>query len=148
MATVEEKPAAVETNGRADEIVVENPATGQTIGTVPRMDGAQVAELVAQARAAQPAWEALGFEGRGRILRRAQKWVLDNSERIIDTIVSETGKTHEDALLAEVGYAASAFGFWAKNAPEYLADEKIKSASVFVKGRRLVSATGRWAWSV
>ena len=139
MATVEEKPAAVETNGRADEIVVENPATGQTIGTVPRMDGAQVAELVAKARAAQPAWEALGFEGRARILRRAQKWVLDNSERIIGTIVSETGKTHEDALLAEVGYAASAFGFWAKNAPEYLADEKIKSASVFVKGRRLVS---------
>ena len=45
-----------------------------------------------------PAWEALGFEGRGRILRRAQKWVVDNSERVIQTIVSETGKAYEDAL--------------------------------------------------
>ena len=41
-----------------------------------------------------------------RVLRRAQKWVLDNAERIIDTIVSETGKAHEDARVAEVTYAA------------------------------------------
>ena len=74
--------------------------------------------MVARARAAQPAWEALGFEGRGRILRRMQKWTLDNSERIIATIVAENGKTYEDAQLAEISYAASAFGFWAKNAPE------------------------------
>ena len=95
--------------------------------------------LAERARAAQPAWEALGFEGRARVLRRAQKWVLDNARAAsIDTIVSETGKTHEDALLAEVGYVANAFGFWAKNAPEYLADEKVRSANPFVLGRKLV----------
>jgi acyl-CoA reductase-like NAD-dependent aldehyde dehydrogenase len=66
-----------------------------------------------------------------------QKWTLDNAERIIATIVAENGKTYEDAQLAEVSYAASAFGFWAKNAPEFLADEKIKSASPFVLGRKL-----------
>ena len=38
----------------------------------------EVRELAARGRAAQPAWEALGFEGRARVLRRAQKWVLDN----------------------------------------------------------------------
>ena len=94
-------------------------------------------EAVARARAAQPAWEAAGFAERGRILRRAQKWTLDNAERIISTIVAENGKTYEDAQLAEVSYAASAFGFWAKNAPEFLADEKVKSASPFVLGRKL-----------
>ena len=64
-----------------------------------------------RARAAQPAWEALGFEGWARILKRAQKWTLDNSERIARTIVSETGKAYEDALLAEVGYAAGRVRF-------------------------------------
>ncbi len=49
-----------------------------------------------------------------------QKWVLDNADRFLDTLVSETGKTREDAALAELGYAASSFGFWAKNAPKYL----------------------------
>ena len=95
-------------------------------------------EIVARARDAQPAWESLGFEGRGRVLRRAQKWVLDNADRVIETIVAETGKTHEDAQLAEIAYAANAFGFWAKHAPRYLADEKVRSANPFVAGRKLV----------
>ena len=72
------------------------------------------------------------------MLRRAQKWVIDNADRIIETIVSETGKTREDAQLAEVGYAAHAFGFWAKKAPDYLADEKVHSSNPFVLGRKLV----------
>src|SRR3712207_6022663 len=93
------------------EIVVENPATGQQIGRVPEMSAEQVGEMARRARAAQPGWNALGYEGRGRILLRAQRWVVDNGERIIETIVSETGKTYEDALIAEVNYAASAFGF-------------------------------------
>ncbi len=122
----------------AAEIAVENPATGEVVRTVPILSAEQVRELAERGRAAQPAWEALGFEGRARVLRRAQKWVLDNQERLIATIVSETGKTHEDALLAEIGYMGNALGFWAKNAPEYLADEKIRSANPFVLGRKLV----------
>jgi acyl-CoA reductase-like NAD-dependent aldehyde dehydrogenase len=121
-----------------ERITVENPATGAVVGEVPILSAEEVKALAERGRAAQPAWEALGFEGRARVLRRAQKWVLDNQQRLIDTIVSETGKTHEDALLAEIGYVASAFGFWAKNAPEYLGDEKIRSANPFVLGRKLV----------
>ena len=130
---------AVTTNGQAtrDEIAVENPATGRVIASVPDLSADQVKDIVARARAAQPGWEALGFEGRGRVMRRAQKWLLDNAQRVMDTIVSETGKTYEDAQLAEVSYAASAFGFWAKNAPKYLADEKVRSSSPFVLGRKL-----------
>jgi acyl-CoA reductase-like NAD-dependent aldehyde dehydrogenase len=135
MATIEQPSADAASAPR--EIPVENPATGEVIRTIPATTPAEVASLVARARAAQPAWEALGFEGRGQILRRAQKWVTDNADRIVETIVSETGKTWEDAQLAEVAYAANAFGFWAKHAPKYLADEKIRSANVFVAGRKL-----------
>ena len=136
MASVEQAPAAAAANGSG--IPVENPATGEVIATVPALSAADVKELVARARTAQPAWEALGFEERGRILLRMQKWVTDNAERIIATIVSETGKTYEDALLAEVMYAANAFGFWAKEAPEYLADEHVKSSNPFTKGKKLI----------
>src|SRR5215216_7997820 len=130
--------ATVEQPTRSDEIRVENPATGEFVASVPRVAPGAVPALVARARAAQPAWEALGFDGRAKVLRRAQKWVIDNADRIIDTIVSETGKAHEDARVAEVGYAAHAFGFWAKKAPEYLADEKVHSSNPFVLGRKLV----------
>ena len=89
-------------------------------------------------RAAQPQWEAYGFDGRARILLRAQKWLMDNADQVVATIVSETGKTFEDASLAEISYAANAFGFWAKHAPEYLADERVKSGQILVKGKKLI----------
>jgi acyl-CoA reductase-like NAD-dependent aldehyde dehydrogenase len=129
------------TNGVASSgagIPVENPATGRIVAHVPDLDAAAVAELAVRARAAQPNWEAFGFEGRARILLRAQKWLIDNSERVIETIVSETGKTYEDAEFAEIAYAANAFGFWAKEAPNYLADERIKSSQLLVKGKKLI----------
>jgi acyl-CoA reductase-like NAD-dependent aldehyde dehydrogenase len=139
MATVEQQSSHAMHNGASpSEIPVENPATGQIIRSVPDMDAAAVAAMAARARAAQPAWESIGFEGRARILRRAQKWLIDNSERVIATICSETGKTYEDAEFAEISYAANAFGFWAANAPKYLADEKVKSAQLLVKGKKLI----------
>lgn len=135
MASVEQAPAAAQSG---TGIPVENPATGQTITTVPTLSAGEVSALVARARAAQPAWDAVGFEERGRVLRRAQKWVTDNADRIIETIVSETGKTYEDAQLAEIMYAAAAFGYWAREAPKLLADEPIKSVNPLVKGKKLV----------
>src|SRR5206468_9182071 len=98
----------------------------EVIAHVPDMTAEQVAELARKGRVAQPGWEALGFPGRARVMLRAQKWLLDNAERAIRTIMSETGKSWEDAQLAEISYGASAFGFWAKNAERYLQDEKVK----------------------
>jgi acyl-CoA reductase-like NAD-dependent aldehyde dehydrogenase len=122
----------------AGDIPVENPATGEVIAHVPDLSAEQVAQLARRGRAAQPAWEALGFEGRGRVLRRAQKWMTEHVDDVIATIQSETGKTYEDALIAEVLYGAAAFGFWAEYAPKYLADEHVKSSSLFVKGKKLI----------
>jgi acyl-CoA reductase-like NAD-dependent aldehyde dehydrogenase len=133
MATAEQPPAPA-----AEGIQVQNPATGEVIATVPVMAADEVRALVARARAAQPAWDALGFDGRAQVLRRAQKWLIDNADRVVETIVSETGKTHDDALFNEINYAAGAFGFWAKHAARYLADEKVRTSSPLVLGRKLV----------
>jgi acyl-CoA reductase-like NAD-dependent aldehyde dehydrogenase len=145
MASVEqvqsvEQPHASENGGTPAPaaIAVENPATGETVATVPDLDRDAVAAMAARARGALPGWEGYGFEGRARILLRAQKWVMDNSEQIIATIISETGKTFEDASLAEISYAGNAFGFWAKHAGEYLADERVKSSQLLVKGKKLI----------
>jgi acyl-CoA reductase-like NAD-dependent aldehyde dehydrogenase len=117
-----------ETNGSsARTIGVENPATGELITTIPVLGADELAAMAARAREAQPQWEAIGFEGRARIMRRAQKWMFDNAQRVLETVVSETGKTYEDAQLADFGYTASALGFWAKEGPKYLADERVPS---------------------
>ena len=67
-----------------------------------------------------------------------QKWVVDNAERVSQTIVDESGKSYEDASVAEVAYAAGALGFWAKRASKYLADEKVRTSNPFVLGRKLL----------
>jgi acyl-CoA reductase-like NAD-dependent aldehyde dehydrogenase len=123
---------------KTDTIEVENPATGQVIRSLPVTPLDEVAELVARARAAQPAWEALGFEGRARVLRRMQKWMVDNADRVVGTLVDESGKTYEDAAVVELSYGAGACGFWAKRAPKYLADERVHTTNPFVLGRKLV----------
>jgi acyl-CoA reductase-like NAD-dependent aldehyde dehydrogenase len=137
MATTVEQQNGQATDGR-EAIVVHNPATGREVATLTSASEEDIKEMVARARAAQPGWQALGFDGRGKVLRRMQKWMLDNLDRVLDTLVSETGKTREDGALAEVPIVASAWGFWAKNAPKYLADEKIKTSSAFLVGRKLL----------
>ena len=128
--TVETPEAQAQTNGSSGATIpVENPATGQTIAHVPDMSSEEVTALVARARAAQPAWEALGFEGRRSVMLEARKWLVENRERMIETVVEESGKTFEDAQLAEVFFCADSLGFWGKVAAKYLADEKVKTHS-------------------
>ena len=137
MASVTEQPRP---GARAASTIgVENPATGELITTVPLLGAGELREMVARAREVQPAWAEAGFEERGRILRRAQRWMVDNVERVIDVVCSEAGKTAEDALSTDYGYTVAALGFWAKQAPKYLADEHVPSwNNPFVAGKKLV----------
>jgi len=138
MASVQ-STATESANGQqaGTEIPVENPVTGAVIAHVPDLPAARVAELAARARAAQPGWRALGFERRGRILARMQKWLMDNHERVASTIISETGKTHEDANLAELTYTAGAMAFWIKHAEGFLDDESVPVSTLALKGKTL-----------
>ena len=119
-------------------IAIENPATGERIAVVENMSAERVQELVERARHAQPAWEALGFAGRARLMYRLRHWLVANRSAVIDVVVAENGKTREDALLAELFYMADSLGFWAKRAEGYLADEKVRTHSPFVFGKKVV----------
>jgi acyl-CoA reductase-like NAD-dependent aldehyde dehydrogenase len=117
-------------------ISVENPATGETIGAVEQMSKAQVAQLVERARKAQTSWEAIGFEGRARLMLKLRHWLITNRKQIIEAVMAENGKSYEDAQLAEIFYVADSLGFWAKNAKKYLADEKVRPHSPFMIGKK------------
>ena len=117
---------------------VENPATGETLATVPDLGAEEVARIVAEARAAQPQWAGAGFDGRAEVLLEARRWLVANGERVVQTICGETGRPADETQFAEVAYGVSALEFWAKRAASYLADEEIESASPFVRGRRMV----------
>src|SRR5690242_15453579 len=153
MSTVEQEPAAAQNGAGTATIPVENPATGETIAHVPDLTAEQVAELARKARVAQPGWEALGFDGRAEIFREMRRWLVQNRERLVQTIIDETGKTREDAQTTELFLILDSLQFWAKKGPKFLADEKVRGTSAFTLGKKmfvryrpygLVGVVGPW----
>lgn len=78
-------------------IEVENPATGQTIASVPWGSEADVDRAVVAAHRAQPEWEALSPIERGELLRKLARLILENRERLAAIVVSEQGKPIREA---------------------------------------------------
>jgi acyl-CoA reductase-like NAD-dependent aldehyde dehydrogenase len=119
-------------------ITVRDPARGSTIAEVPALGHDATSALVGRARAAQPAWEALGFDGRAALMRDMRRWIVRNRARVIETLSAETGKPFEDSQL-ELFYCVDALGFWAKRAAKWLADERERPHSPLLLGRKVVS---------
>jgi acyl-CoA reductase-like NAD-dependent aldehyde dehydrogenase len=120
------------------EMAVNNPATGEIITRVPLYTPLEVADTVTRARQVQPQWQELGFDARAPVFDNSREWVLEHRDRVIQTLCDETGKTYEDALIAEVAYIVHAFQFWAKKAPKYLKPQRLHSRSPFAFGRKLM----------
>ncbi len=139
MATVDQA-ATTSTNGSGNghTIAVDNPATGQTIGHVPDMSSEQVAELVARARGAFPAWASRPMDDRAALMYELRSWLIENRQKMLDTIIGETGKAREDAFTAEIMFMADSLGFWAKNAPKFLADERLRGHSPLLFGKKML----------
>lgn len=119
-----------------ESITVQNPATGEAIGAVPIDSAGDVAAAVARVRSAQPAWQALGFAGRRVWLNRLRDWMLDNSDRIADTLKAETGKVRTEAGI-EVPYLADLINFYGSRAKKMLKERRMRPDTLLTATRKL-----------
>jgi acyl-CoA reductase-like NAD-dependent aldehyde dehydrogenase len=122
--------------GSADRIEVHNPATGDTIASVPIDSPQAVAETVARVRANQPEWEAMGIEGRYHWLGKLRDWLLDNQERVLDTMQAETGKVRPEASNEPV-YLADLINFYGNKAAKFIGEEAVRPHSPLLASKRL-----------
>jgi acyl-CoA reductase-like NAD-dependent aldehyde dehydrogenase len=122
--------------GEAGHLDVLNPATGATIARVGIDSPDSVAATVARVRDNQPAWEALGIEGRYEWLSRLRDWLLDNQGRVLDTMQAETGKVRADAS-AEIPYIADLINFYGARAAKFTADETVRPHTALLAARKL-----------
>jgi acyl-CoA reductase-like NAD-dependent aldehyde dehydrogenase len=128
-----------ETNGAAaaaDAIEVNNPATGQLIKKIPVDSPETVAATVARVRANQPEWEAMGIEGRYHWLGKLRDWLLDNEERVLDTMQAETGKVRADAS-NEPGYLADLINFYGTRAAGFIGEESVRPHTPLLAAKKL-----------
>src|SRR5258706_1260571 len=89
--------------GRID---VSNPATGEVIGSVPKMSAAEARRAIDAANAALPAWRALPGKERARILRKWFDLMVANADDLALILTTEQGKPVADAK-GEILYGAS-----------------------------------------
>src|SRR5690606_26103481 len=82
------------------------------------------------------AWEELGFDGRRKWLNKLRDWILDNSDRITDTMQAETGKVRGDAS-GEPIYLTDLINFYGSKAEKFLGEQKVRPHSPLSATRRL-----------
>jgi acyl-CoA reductase-like NAD-dependent aldehyde dehydrogenase len=136
--TATQTESAQNGGGGGRTFTVENPATGAVITELSALDRDGVTAIVERARAAQPAWQELGFKARAAYMKDMRAWMVRNRERIIETLQNEAGKPYEDAQL-ELFYCVDALGFWAKRAEKWLRDERERPHSPLLLGRKVVN---------
>lgn len=113
-----------------------NPATHAEVGEVTVSNPAQVADTVRRSRAAQKAWGSMPLKERGAVLKRVGQVFADRSDELAELLIAENGKTRFESYAADIYTAVAAFHWVAKNAPKYLADEKVSHTTPFALGKK------------
>jgi succinate-semialdehyde dehydrogenase/glutarate-semialdehyde dehydrogenase len=113
-------------------LAVNNPATGEILGTVPNMGAAETRRAIEAANAAMPAWRAKTARERSVILRRWFDLMMANQEDLAKLLTAEQGKPLAEAR-GEIAYGASFIEWFAEEAkriygdtiPQHQADKRI-----------------------
>jgi acyl-CoA reductase-like NAD-dependent aldehyde dehydrogenase len=109
-----------------------NPATLETVGEIPIQSAADVAEAVRRCKVAQVAWGALSLQRRLHVLRRYQTVLVENRDRIVETIWKETSKPRTEALV-EIFTVLEMIRHYRCTAAKLLAPRRVSSGLVMHK---------------
>jgi len=116
----------------AHGIDVDNPATGEVIGTVPRLGRAETRQAIDAAARAFPAWRRKTGKERAQVMRRWFDLMMANQEDLARLMTTEQGKPLTESR-GEVAYAASFLEWFGEEAkrvygdtiPPHQADKRI-----------------------
>lgn len=102
-------------------IAVVNPATGETVATVPNMGQAEARDAVAAAQASQKAWQAKSAKERSKILRHWFDLLMQHQDDLAMILTLEQGKPLAEAK-GEIAYGASYIEWFAEEAKRIYGD--------------------------
>lgn len=85
---------------------VENPATGEVLGTIPRLGAEETRAVIDAANTAFASWKCLTAKERCGYLRRWYDLIIENATDVAKILTAEQGKPLTEAL-GEIQYAAS-----------------------------------------
>jgi acyl-CoA reductase-like NAD-dependent aldehyde dehydrogenase len=124
-------------------------ATREVIGRAPVDSVADLDDAIARAKAAQPAWEALGHEKRIELLLAAADAIDANAEALAYILSREQGKPlNGPNARFELGACSAWLRTNAATAiePQVLVDDENLHAELVYKAAGVVGAIGPWNW--
>jgi len=127
---------------------VTNPATGNTLGSVPRMGAGETRRAIEAARRAWPAWRARTARERARVLRTWFDLMLTHQEDLARLLTAEQGKPLAEAR-GEIAYGASFIEWFAEEGKRIYGDtipahEADKRIVVIKEGIGVCAAITPW----
>jgi succinate-semialdehyde dehydrogenase/glutarate-semialdehyde dehydrogenase len=102
-------------------IDVDNPATGEVLGTVPQLDAADTRRAIEAADRAFPAWRGKTAKERANVLRRWFDLMMANQEDLARLMTLEQGKPLTESK-GETAYAASFLEWFGEEAKRVYGD--------------------------
>jgi succinate-semialdehyde dehydrogenase / glutarate-semialdehyde dehydrogenase len=102
-------------------IAVDNPATGEKLGTVPKMGADETRRAIEAADRALPAWRAKTAKERAAILRKWYELLMANQEDLAVLMTAEQGKPLTESR-GEIAYAASFIEWFAEEGKRIYGD--------------------------
>lgn len=99
--------------GNGGTIAVNNPATGETIGNVPKGGRTETARAIDAAAEAFPAWRALTANERASYILGLYEALMDNQETLAAILTEEMGKPLAEAK-GEIAHGAQFFRWFAE----------------------------------
>jgi succinate-semialdehyde dehydrogenase/glutarate-semialdehyde dehydrogenase len=102
-------------------VKVDNPATGETLGTIPKLGRAETKRAIDAANRALPGWRALTAKERSAKLRRWYELMIENQDDLGRLMTLEQGKPLAEAK-GEIAYAASFIEWFAEEAKRIYGD--------------------------
>ncbi|HVO31901.1 MAG TPA: aldehyde dehydrogenase family protein [bacterium] len=120
----------------ADEIRGVSPLDLSPLPPVKSTTPTELAAAVKRARAAQPAWEALGFEERARLLKAACRRMLERRAEAVDLIRKEAGKSHPQAMMTEAIGPLDYLGNWIKVIRPFVKRKKLPISPLAFPGKK------------
>jgi succinate-semialdehyde dehydrogenase/glutarate-semialdehyde dehydrogenase len=107
--------------GGPSVIAVDNPATGEIVGTVPRLGRDDTRLAIAAASRAFPAWRKKTARERAAVMRRWFELMMANQEDLARLMTTEQGKPLTESR-GEVAYAASFLEWFGEEAKRVYGD--------------------------
>ena len=107
--------------GSNETIDVTNPASGEVLGTVPKMGADETRAAIEGANAAYPAWRAKTAKERATILRKWFDLMMENQEDLAKMMTAEQGKPMKESM-GEIVYAASFIEWFAEEGKRIYGD--------------------------